>query len=84
MSANLYTVRVFFEAQRGCVKAPGVYRSIGTPPDIPGLPPLGAIDYAPEVNCATLMARLGGRREMTSAEVLAVRAWLAAVQRGDA
>lgn len=84
MSANLYTVRVYFESQRGCVKAPGVYRHIKLAPDIPGLPPLGAIDYAPEVNCATLMARLGGRREMTSAEVLAVRAWLAAVQRGDA
>lgn len=82
MSADLYTVRVFFEDARGCVKAPGVYRSISRAPTIYGLPKLEMIDFAPEVNCAYLCPHMGSRREMTEAEALAVVAWLRAVQAG--
>ena len=84
MSTDLYTVRVFFEGERGCVKAPGVYRAISSPPTIPGLPKLAAIDFAPEVNCAYLLPWMGERRERKEAEALAVVAWLRAVQAGTA
>lgn len=84
MSAALYTVRVYFDAERGCVKAPGVYRQISRAPEIPGLPPLGAIDFAPETQTATLRALMGERREMRADESLAVATWLRAVQRGEA
>lgn len=84
MSADLYVVRVFFEGERGCVKAPGVYRSISTAPNIPGLPKLTSIDFAPEVNVAYLMPWCGEKREMTAAEALAVVMWLRAVQAATA
>jgi hypothetical protein len=84
MSADLYTVQVFFEGERGCVKAPGVYRAISAPPTIPGLPKLQANDFAGEVNCAYLLPWMGERREMREAESLAVVAWLRAVQKGAA
>lgn len=84
MSQALYTVRVFYEGERGCVKAPSVYRQISAPPTIPGLPKLQAIDFAPEVNCAYLLPWCGERREMYEGEALAVVAWLKAVQAGKA
>ena len=84
MSADLYTVRVYFEAERGCIKAPGLYRAISAPPTIPGLPKLQAIDFAPEVNVADIRPWQGARREMYEAEALAVVAWLRALQAGKA
>lgn len=87
MSAELYSVRVYYDHDHGCVKVPGVYRSINRAPRIPGLPQLAAIDYAQreadaDAHCAELMAHLGTRREMTGGEVAAVQAWLATVQAG--
>lgn len=82
MSAALYIVRVYFDGERGCVKAPGVYRNISHPPVIHGLPKLETIDFAPEVNVADLRPWMGERREMHEAEALAVVAWLRAVQDG--
>jgi len=84
MSAALYTVRVHFEGEHGCIKAPGVYRNISRAPTIPGLPKLDMIDFTPEVCCAMLRSHMGEKREMHEAEALAVVAWLKAVQRGEA
>lgn len=84
MSVDLYNVRVFFDGQRGCVKVPGVFRAISTPPVIPGLPRLTMIDYAPEAKCAELMAHNGPRREMWPREEDAVDEWLLIVQAGGA
>ena len=90
MSTALYTVRVFFEGSRGIVKVPGlvginhIERHITSPPQIPGLPRLTAIDYAPEVHCTDLTPYQDGRREMKIEEIQAVTAWLMAIQRGQA
>ena len=88
MSSDLYTVRVFFEGDRGIVKVPGlvpgirgIERRITKPPDIPGLPELAAIDYAPEV-VAQLAPFAGPRRDMEAAEILAVREWIKLLQQG--
>lgn len=83
MSANLYVVRVYFDNERGCIKAPGVYRAISRAPVIPGLPKLDMIDFTPEVHVADLRPHMGKRREMYEAEALAVVAWLRAVQAGS-
>lgn len=80
MSDALYVVRVYFDSGRGCVKAHGVYQKITSAPEIPGLPTLEMIDFAPEVQCAMLRPHMGERREMTGAEALAVAAWLRTVQ----
>lgn len=84
MSADLYAVRVYFEAYTGCVKYPGLYRNINKPPEIPGLPKLTAIDYAPGAFAGTLQAWAGQRREMTVTEAGCVNQWLQAVLRGEA
>lgn len=88
MSSDLYPTRVFFEGERGIVKAPGlvpgikgIERRINMPPDIPGLPRLAGIDYAPDV-VAQLAPFAEPRRDMEAAEILAVRAWLKLLQQG--
>jgi hypothetical protein len=84
VSAALYVVRVWFESEHGCVKAPGIYRRISSAPRIPGLPLLEMVDFTPEVNVAILRAHMGEKREMTEAEALCVIAWLRSVQAGAA
>lgn len=83
MSAHLYPVRVYFEPGKlGCVKVPGVYRNLTQAPEIPGLPKLTAIDYAGEAYPPEITPYMDGRRELTSAELEALRAWLLGVQKG--
>jgi hypothetical protein len=80
---------VYFDGQRGCVKVParagllGIETRISQPPQIPGLPRIASIDYAPAVNCADIAPWMEQRREMTGDEVRAVGAWLAEYQGAD-
>lgn len=90
MSTALYATRVYFDGLRGCIKVAGreagilgIETRISAPPQIPGLPKLETIDYAPCVRCAELQPWMGARREMTGDEVRAVVAWLAAYQGVD-
>ena len=90
MSADLYRIRVFFEGHGGMVKVPSripgvksIERHITQAPEIPGLPRLVSIDYAPEVQCAQLMAFAEARRDMTLAEVALLEDWLRGVQNGE-
>lgn len=76
MSHDLYQLRLYWEAGRGCAKVPGRYRNLSHPPQIPGLPSLNMIDYAPGV-CAMLQSPYEARRDLTAPEITAVHAWLA-------
>ena len=84
MSADLYTIRVYFEGESGIVICPGVIRKISKPPEIPGLPKMIGIDYAPGVFHGELQPWQGKRRGMTSTETGMVNTWLGFVQRGEA
>jgi hypothetical protein len=85
MSEDLYSVRVYFDGMlTGCIKIPGVYRSVSTPPIIPGLPVLELIDYAPALGVAEIRPCWGKRREMELDEVASVVAWLSDVKDGKA
>lgn len=77
MSFAIYPVRVYFEPnRRGCVTAPGVAQYILSPPNIPGLPKIEAIDYAGAVFAPMIQPVKEARREMEAHEIEAVKAWL--------
>lgn len=76
MSADLYPVRVYWEAGGGCAKAPGFHRRLTAAPNIPGLPRLTSIDYAPGV-CAQVLPHMGHLRDLEPGETAAIHAWLA-------
>lgn len=77
MSVDLYPVRVYFEpARRGCAKCPGVGRYYLATPTIPGLPAFVALDYAGNAFAPEIQPVNEPRREMTAAEIEAVKAWL--------
>lgn len=84
MSADLYTIRVYFEGESGIIRCKGVVRKISKPPDIPGLPKLCAIDYAPGVFPGEFQPWAGQRREMSPADAKMVQTWLWFVERGEA
>lgn len=90
MSADLYPIRVYFSGESGIVRCPGVngvvgiVRKISLPPEIPGLPKLCAIDYAPAFFPGELQPWAGQRREMYKSEIEAVKTWLWFVQRDEA
>lgn len=75
MSEDLYPVRVFFNGHSGCVKTPGVYRHITAPPEVPGLPQITSIDYAPGV-CCLILPHMGELRDLTPTEIGAIGVWL--------
>ncbi len=79
MSFAIYPVRVYSAPhRRGCVSAPGIAQYLLSPPNIPGLPKIEAIDYAGVVFAPTIQPVKEARREMEAHEVEAVKAWLAA------
>ncbi len=79
MSFAIYPVRVYYEPnRRGCVSAPGIAQYILSPPNIPGLPKIEAIDYAGVVFAPTIQPVKEARREMETHEIEAVKAWLKA------
>lgn len=81
MSADLYTHRIYWDTSRGCAKAPGVYRHLTRAPDIPGLPSLSQIDYAPATQTYRLQPINGGWADMELEHIQACRAWLLAIER---
>ena len=78
MSHDLYPVRIYYEAGRGCAKIPGRFKTLAAAPMIQGLPLITMIDYAPGV-CAMVLPKHGERRDLTVPEIAAVHAWLAHV-----
>lgn len=81
MSLELYPVRVYFEpARRGCAKCPGVARYYLLVPMIPGLPEFVALDYAGSAFAPEIQPVNEPRREMTSPEIVALKAWLQALK----
>lgn len=85
MSAELYTVRVYFDGSRpGCIRIDGMQRIITQAPTIPGLPELAAIDFAPATATYQLRTEHQGMREMLENEIAAVHRWLARVAEGTA
>jgi hypothetical protein len=77
VSDDLHDIRIRFESDRGCVKAPGFYRRIVAMPQIPGLPRADALDYTPDVQVYRIRPQYEGERDMSAAERDACRAWLA-------
>jgi hypothetical protein len=73
MSAALYTVRVYHDGNKpGCVRIDGMHRHINDPPQIPGLPELAAIDFAPATATYLLRVKFEGQRDMADGEIAAV------------
>jgi hypothetical protein len=79
MSAALYVWRIYFDTSRGCVKTPGMYRHLTHAPEVPGLPLVNQIDYAPETQTFRIQPCNGGWTDMTAAEIAACQSWLHAL-----
>lgn len=77
MSAALYPNRLFWDGRQGCAKFGGEGVELASMPHVDGLPMWTTeVDYAPGV-VAELRERCDAKRDMTSNEIRAVRAWLA-------
>ena len=72
--ANAFITRLWFNGRRGVIQHDGATVILHEPPELPGLPNLSEIDYAPSLSVFDV--RLGGqaRRDITEAECAAAQA----------
>ena len=77
MSSDLYFLRLYWNGQVGCAKAPGVFRRFTALPFMPGLPMMEYLDFAPETHTA-LLRTCGAKHEraMTADEQKAASHYL--------
>lgn len=82
MSAALYSIRFYWDGDRGCAKMEGFFRNFFAKPFVPGLArDVELVDYAPETDTARIrLARDGDDREMHPSEIAAVRSYLEGMQ----